>query len=152
MEVVDLNGGETIATGPITHRILEDGTHTGHRIGLLEVRIAPGTGGAPVHIHHEHDETFFVVSGTPSFTGGGGTITAQPGTLVTAAAGTPHGFANPGEETAVILATVTPDFYIDFFRELANLRAGPTGFDPDEVGEIMTRYATEVVRPASQGV
>jgi mannose-6-phosphate isomerase-like protein (cupin superfamily) len=107
MEVVDLNGGETIATGPITHRILEDGTHTGHRIGLLEVRIAPGTGGAPVHIHHEHDETFFVVSGTPSFTGGDETITAQPGTLVTAAAGTPHGFANPGEETAVILATVT---------------------------------------------
>ena len=147
MEVVDMNGGEMIATGPITHRILEDGSHTGHRIGVVEVRIAARSGGAPLHIHREHDETFFIVSGTPTFTGEEDTITAHPGTLVTAPAGTAHGFANPGEQPAVILATVTPDFYIDFFRELANLRPGPGGFDLEEVAEIMARYATEVVRP-----
>ena len=148
MEVVDMTGGETIVTGPITHRILEDGSHTAHRIGVVEVRIAPRTGGAPVHIHREHDETFFIVSGTPTFSGEDDTITAHPGTLVTAPAGTAHGFANPGGQPAVILATVTPDFYIDFFRELANLRPGPSGLDPEEVAEIMARYATEVVRPA----
>jgi len=32
MEVVDLGGGETIATGRLTRRILEDGSHTGHRL------------------------------------------------------------------------------------------------------------------------
>lgn len=149
MEVVDLNGGESITTGPITHRILEDGSHTRHRIGVVEVRIAPRTGGVPLHIHREHDETFFVVSGSPTFTGQDDTITAHPGTLVTAPAGTPHGFANPREQPAVILATVTPDFYIDFFRELANVRSGPSELDPEEIAEIMTRYATEVVRPAS---
>src|SRR5215469_13034615 len=110
MEVVDMTGGETIVTGPITHRILEAGSHT--------------------------------------FSGEDDTITAHPGTLVTAPAGTAHGFANPGGQPAVILATVTPDFYIDFFRELANLRPGPSGLDPEEVAEIMARYATEVVRPA----
>ena len=69
MEGVDLNGGESITTGPITHRILEDGSHTGHRIGVVEVTIAPRTGGVPPHIHREHDETFFIVSGSRTFTG-----------------------------------------------------------------------------------
>ena len=49
----------------------------------------------------------------------------------------------------MILATVTRDFYIDFFRELANVRSGPSGLDREGIAEIMARYATEVVRPAS---
>jgi mannose-6-phosphate isomerase-like protein (cupin superfamily) len=148
IEVVDWAGGETISAGPHVVRILENGSHTGHRIGLVELTMPPRTGGPPEHIHRQHDETFFVISGSPTFTSGADTITAQPGTLVTAPQGTPHGFANPGEQPAVILGTVTPDLYIDYFRELANLRSRPTGLDPEEVAEVMARYATEVVRPA----
>jgi len=33
------------------------------------------------------------------------------------------------------------------FRDLAALKPGPNGLDPKEVGEVMARYATEVVRP-----
>jgi mannose-6-phosphate isomerase-like protein (cupin superfamily) len=149
IEIVDRNGGETVSAGPITHRILEDGSHTGHRIGLVEVTLPPRTGGPPEHIHHQHDETFFVVSGSPTFTSGGHTITAQPGTLVTAPPGTRHSFANPGEQPAVILATITPDLYIEFFRELDNLQPGPNGLDPEDVAAVMARYATEVVRPTT---
>lgn len=146
IEVVDRYGGETVPTSPIGHRILEDGSHTKHRIGVVEVTLAARTAGPPEHVHRQHDETFFVVSGTPTFTSGDATITAQPGTLVTAPQGTPHTFANPSEQPVVILATVTPDVYIDFFRELANLRPGPGGLDPEEIAELMARYATEVVR------
>jgi hypothetical protein len=46
-----------------------------------------------------------------------------------------------------MLCTVTPDLYIDYFRDLGSLLAGPNGLDPKEVGEVMARYATEVVRP-----
>ena len=42
-----------------------------------------------------------------------------------------------------------PELYIDFFRELDNLRPGPNGLDPEEVAAVMARYATEVVRPAT---
>jgi len=146
IEVVDPYGGETVPAGPIGHRILEDGSHTRHRIGVVEVTLAPRTTGPPEHVHRQHDETFFVVSGSPTFTSGGATITAQPGTLVTAPQGTPHTFANPGEQPVVIVATVTPDVYIDFFRELANLRPGPSGLDPEEIAQVMARYATELVR------
>ena len=65
--------------------------------------------------------------------------------LVTAPPGTPHTFANPGDETAVMLATITPDLYIGYFRELAAQPPGP--LDPKTVGEIMSRYATEVLTP-----
>ena len=48
-----------------------------------------------------------------------------------------------------MLCTVTPDLYINYFKELANLRPGPGGLDPKEVGEVMSRYATEVVHPST---
>ena len=75
--------------------------------------------GPPQHVHRRHDETFYVLSGAPTFTSGGDTIEAKPGMLVTAPPGTPHTFANHGDETAVMLATITPDLYIGYFRELA---------------------------------
>ena len=149
IEIVDAHAGQTISAGPMTLRIMEDGSHTDHRLGIVEVTIPPGVHGPPQHIHRKHDETFFVVSGTPTFTCGSETITAQPGTLVTAPPGTPHTFANPGEQPVVMLCTVTPDLYINYFKELANLRPGPGGLDPKEVGEVMSRYATEVVHPST---
>jgi|SRR5215813_2368841 len=148
IEVVDRSGGERLSDGPVTLRILEDGSHTGHRIGVVEGTLPPRTGGPPEHVHRQHDETFFVVSGSPTFTSGGNTITAQPRTLVAVPAGTPHTFANPGEQPAVILATFTPALFVGYFREIANLRPGPTGLDLDEVAEAMARYATEVVTGA----
>ncbi|WP_156994077.1 cupin domain-containing protein [Pseudonocardia acaciae] len=107
----------------------------------------PGIPGPPQHVHREHDETFYVLSGTPTFTRGADVIVAEPGTLVTAPPGAPHTFANPGEEPARLLCTVTPDRYIDYFRELGRLPVGPTGPDPSAMAEIMARYATEVVGP-----
>jgi hypothetical protein len=48
-----------------------------------------------------------------------------------------------------MLCTVTPDLYVDYFRDLASLRPVPCGLDPREVAEVMARYATEVVRPGA---
>jgi mannose-6-phosphate isomerase-like protein (cupin superfamily) len=146
--IINPTDGATLAAGRMTIRILEDGGLTGHRLGIVEITVPPKLAGPPQHVHREHDETFYVLAGTPSFTCGTDTVTATPGTLVVAAPGTPHTFANPGDVPAVILCTITPDLYIDYFRELDRLPAGPQGLDPAAVGAIMARYATEVVRPA----
>jgi mannose-6-phosphate isomerase-like protein (cupin superfamily) len=146
-EVVDATAGQTLAAGPITIRILEDGSHTDHRLGIVEVKLPPGTSGPPQHVHGRHDETLFVVSGAPTVTCGGETITAQPGTPVTVPPGTPHTFANPGAQPVVMFCTVTPNLYIEYFRDLATLVPGPGGLDPKEVAAVMARYATEVVHP-----
>lgn len=145
--IVTAERGDRIAAGPMTVRILEDGRLTSHRLGLVEVTVPPHVDGPPQHVHRKHDETFYVVSGVPSFTSGSETTLVEPGGLVTASPGQPHTFANPGDTPAVLLCTVTPDRYIDYFRELDRLPKKPGGLDPAAVAEVMSRYATEVLRP-----
>jgi quercetin dioxygenase-like cupin family protein len=145
IEVVDPAAGDVIRAGGMAVRMLEDGSHTHHRLGVVEVTIQPHVDGPPQHLHREHDETFFVVTGVVTFTSGGETVEARTGTLVTVPPGTPHTFANRGADPAVMLCTVTPDLYIEYFRELATLPPGPP--NPRAVAEIMSRYATEVVAP-----
>jgi mannose-6-phosphate isomerase-like protein (cupin superfamily) len=145
--IIDVTDGEALRAGPMAIRVLEDGSNTDHRLGIVEVTIPPKIDGPPQHVHRSHDETFYVVSGTPTFTSGTETVQAKPGMLVTASPGTPHTFANPGTEPVVMLCTVTPDLYIGYFRELAAQPAG--SLDPRRVAEIMSRYDTEVIPPRS---
>jgi hypothetical protein len=61
----------------------------------------------------------------------------------------PHTFGNPADTQAVILCTVTPDLYLDYFRELDRLPKSPGGLDHAAVAEIMKRYATEAFLPSN---
>ena len=141
--IVGPEDGEVTLTGPIQLRILEDGSTTGHRLGMAESTLAPHTPGPPQHRHAEHEEGFYVVSGVVRFTIGDRDHDAGPGTLVMVPTGAPHTFANPGDEPAVLLTTFTPDHYVQYFRDLRD--AAPAGLPPAaEVGVIMARYATEV--------
>ena len=110
--------GETALSGPVSLRILEDGSATAHRLGVAEIVIAPHTEGPPQHRHGEHDEGFYVVAGTVRFTSGDTTFDAPARTLVMVPPGAPHTFANPADEPAIVLNTFTPDLYIGYFREL----------------------------------
>jgi mannose-6-phosphate isomerase-like protein (cupin superfamily) len=98
IHVVDHHEGEILVAGPMSIRILEDGNRTGGRLGLVEVTLPPHASGPLQHLHREHDETFFVLSGQPTFTSGTEEITLGAGALLTAPIGTPHTFANPGPE------------------------------------------------------
>jgi mannose-6-phosphate isomerase-like protein (cupin superfamily) len=144
IRLVSLADGEVVNIGPIRTRILEDGGDTGHRLGVVEVSLQPGTAGPPQHIHREHDETFFVVSGTVHFTSGEEHIDVSPGSLLTVPIGVPHTFANPDPgESAVMLCTVSPDRYISYFRDLAAAAKETGRLEPAAILEIMSRYATE---------
>src|ERR1700743_2533908 len=111
-------GGESIQLGPTRMRILEDGSTTGHRLGMGEIPLAPPTDGPPQHRHARHDEGFYVVSGTARFTVGETVYDAPAGTLVMVPPGAPHTFAHPGDEPLVLLNTFTPDLYVRSFRDL----------------------------------
>jgi mannose-6-phosphate isomerase-like protein (cupin superfamily) len=122
--------GEVIQLGPIRMRILEDGHSTDHRLGLGEITLPPHTDGPPQHRHARHDEGFYVVSGTACFTVGRTTYEATAGTLVMIPPGVPHTFANPGEQTAVLLNTLTPDLYVQYFRDLRDMIAAGRALTP----------------------
>lgn len=132
--------GEILVSGPATVRIMEDGTNTDHRLGLVEVTMPPNIGGPPQHLHRKHEESFYVVSGTMTFTSGTDVIEAGPGTLVTCPIGAHHTFANNTDQTVVVLCACTPDLYINYFREGASA-AGAA----ETVPELMAHYATETV-------
>jgi mannose-6-phosphate isomerase-like protein (cupin superfamily) len=81
--VVTPNDGEQSGGGPIHCRIIEDGSHTDHRLGLVEVNVPPGPASPPQHIHHKHDEIFIITQGRLRFTSGDQTVDVGAGSCVT---------------------------------------------------------------------
>lgn len=141
--------GESWSAAGCDFRVLEDGRAVDGRWGIVECTLAPAWGGPPQHIHREHDESFYILTGTVKFTSGRDELIATAGSLVTAPIGDPHTFANADSEApASLLCTVTPERYIGYLKELRTLRPGSDGLlDPAEILEIMGRYATEPYRP-----
>jgi len=142
VSVVGPQDGEVCELGPARLRILEDGSTTAHRLGMAEITLAPHSSGPPQHRHAEHDEGFYVVSGTARFTVGTTEYEAPRGTLVMVPPGAPHTFANPGDEPVVLLNTFTPDLYVQYFRDLRDTLAQGQELSPETTIEVMSRYAT----------
>jgi len=136
--------GELLRAGPVLHRVLEDGTVTAGRLGLVECRLPAGWTGPPQHVHRAHDETFFVLTGHVRFTTGADVHVLGAGGLFAAGIGTQHTFGNADASVpASLLLGVTPQRYVDYFRELQDLQPGANGLlDPAEITALMARYAT----------
>ncbi|MFJ6662381.1 dimethylsulfonioproprionate lyase family protein [Streptomyces sp. NPDC091383] len=143
LSVTGPGDGEVIVLGPTRMRVLEDGNHTGHRLAITESVLAPHTQGPPQHRHARHDEGFYVLSGTVRFTVGEEDYDAGTGTLVMVPPGTPHTFANPTDQPAVLLSTFTPDLYVQYFRDLQDVLATGRPLTPQANIDAMSRYATE---------
>ncbi|MFF3641700.1 cupin domain-containing protein [Streptomyces sp. NPDC002564] len=143
VSVVGPGDGETIVLGTTRLRILEDGSNTGHRLGIAESVLAPHTPGPPQHRHAQHDEGFYVISGSVRFTVGETDHDAAAGTLVMVPTGAPHTFANVTDRPAVMLSTFTPDLYVQYFRDLQAMIADGRELTREANIEAMTHYATE---------
>src|ERR1700761_176178 len=142
VSVVGPDEGDTLLPPPTQMRILEDGNHTGHRIGIGEITVAPRTDGPPQHRHARHDEGFYVAAGTARFTVGEKAYDAPVGTLVMVPPGAPHTFANPGDEPLVLLNTFTPDLYVRYFRDLHDMISSGQPLTTPAIETVMSRYAT----------
>ncbi|MFD8542507.1 cupin domain-containing protein [Streptomyces sp. NPDC059649] len=143
VSVVGPADGETIFLGTTRLRVLEDGSNTGHRLGIAESVLAPHTPGPPQHRHAQHDEGFYIISGTVRFTVGEKDYDATAGTLVMVPPGAPHTFANVTDQPAVMLSTFTPDLYVQYFRDLRDMIASGQALTLQANIEAMSRYATE---------
>ncbi|MEV7379850.1 cupin domain-containing protein [Streptomyces lydicus] len=143
VSVVGPGDGETILLGSTRMRVLEDGSNTGHRLGLAESVLAPHTPGPPQHRHAQHDEGFYIISGTVRFTVGDNDHDATAGTFVMVPPGAPHTFANMTDQPAVMLSIFTPDLYVQYFRDLQEMIASGQALTPQASIRTMSRYATE---------
>src|SRR5690242_21859519 len=65
MSAVVLKPGEgrALPLGPIQMVVQEDGTHTRGTLGLAEFEVPPHAPTPPPHIHHAHEEGFYILEG-----------------------------------------------------------------------------------------
>ncbi len=128
---------------------------------LLQVRSSDSRGAAPpLHIHHDADETWYVIDGQLTVFVGDERIEAGPGDFVFGPMGVPHAFLVTSQR-AESLITFSPagtkgrmGYGVDgFFREAAvpavpgAAPPDPTDADPEELARLMIHYGIETVGP-----
>ena len=122
-------------------RVVLTGEDTGGSYALIENFNPPGIG-IPLHLHHNEDETFYVLEGQVEFQIGVETIKATVGTTIYLPRKTPHAFTIIGEVPAKMLVMVMPAGLEKYFEELSQL---PPDEPPDmeKVMAISARYGIE---------
>jgi mannose-6-phosphate isomerase-like protein (cupin superfamily) len=137
--VVRSDEGEHIAAAGVSHlfKLIDE------RLGLARFVVPPGVVGATPHIHHEHDETFYVLEGALTVATADGEIAVLPGDLAFAPRGSVHGFRNASDEEVVALCVYTPPGYEQYFRDVHEAVARGAELTPELVAELRHRYATE---------
>ena len=136
-------GGERLRfLGASTMLIKLDGA-TSPALAFYEYVSEPGVTGPPQHVHHAHDETFFVVDGDYEFTIGHERRPMPTGAFLYVPRGTPHTFRNAGDRPGRIVGTFDPPHFADYFRDLAAIITA-TGTPPEHGAwaELYGRYET----------
>jgi quercetin dioxygenase-like cupin family protein len=123
------------------------GESTGGAYSLFEV-ISPPHGGAPLHIHHQEDESFYLLDGDLLVQAGEETLKATIGSFVQFPRGMVHTYKNNGTRPAKLLVIVSPGGYEKFFEAVPQVPV-PTDGPPDmaQVMEVARRFNLEVVGP-----
>jgi mannose-6-phosphate isomerase-like protein (cupin superfamily) len=147
--------------GPVTGRysIKVSGEQSGGR--LLQLLADDGRGAAPpLHIHHDTDETWYVMDGRLKVFVGEEEIEAGPGDFVFGPMGVPHTFVVTSER-AEFLVTFSPSgtrgpsgYGVDgFFQDVAERvipgenPPAPREPDPEDFARRMAQYGIEMVGP-----
>ena len=123
-------------------RILSRGEDTNGALGLVDM-VEPTPGGMPpLHVHHTHDEGFYVLEGSVTLFMPGREVELGPGEFVFAPRGIPHTY-RVGDEPSRWLVTSTPAGFEQFVAEI-----GSRGIsDPDELTQVAARYGIEILGP-----
>lgn len=134
------------------------GATSGGAMDFGELSVAPDVA-VPWHIHHEHDEAYYVLDGTFRFEVGDEVAEGPPGAFVFIPRGTPHAWSNTGKGAGVVAVIFTPGGMSGYFEELAPYLPELMAALPDmqtvdpatleRAATIMQRYHYELVgRPA----
>lgn len=91
--------------------------HTAGRVAVTE-NWAPSGHGSPLHVHHNEDEWFYVLSGELTFWVDGRTIIAAAGSFVYGPRDVPHTFTVTSDEARFLLV-VEPAGFEQFLLELS---------------------------------
>ena len=122
-------------------RVRVSAAQTADAFALIEMN-QPAGDMPPLHVHHDHDETFYVLEGEITLYVGEETYLLRPGDCAFAPRGIPHTLRN-GEGGSRSLVASTPARFEAFVRAV-----GAAGMpSPDELGRIAAEHGIEVLGP-----
>jgi quercetin dioxygenase-like cupin family protein len=144
--------GKTLWVLGDLYRFVVTGEDTGGAYALVETTATPGLPGPPPHVHHNEDESFYVLEGEVELTVEGHTSKAGPGSFVRIPKGTLHTFKNAGTEPARFLVLLTPAGFEGFFEEVGEPATDPSSppEGPPDVEKVMAtapKYGLEIPPP-----
>ena len=146
--VVEADAGRRIQAGPMTIRVIEDGSHTSGTHAVIEF-ILNGQFSPPPHIHRRHEEVIYVLEGEMAFPVGDQTIRLGPSAAFVTPTGLPHTFSNGGDGRLRFLLTISPASHLGYFEAVAQLMQATRGRpDPQAMMAIMQEWGLEPIRPA----
>ena len=124
---------------------------TGGSLGLVE-QIIPAGFASPYHVHHNEDESFYLIEGEATFICDGKKVTARAGDFVFGPREVPHGFRIEGSSPARILLWTNPAGFEGVVTEVgepATKLALPEPTPPD-IGRLVTiaaKYGIDILGP-----
>ena len=133
-----------------TLSILATGTDTHDLVSFWEFSLPAGGQGPPPHIHHGHDEIFFIVDGELVVHGADGDSVAAAGSLVLVPRGAQHTFSNRSDAPMRMVGTFSPSGFERYFGELAQEIEKHNGARPDAsvIDALYAKYDSAIVRTA----
>jgi mannose-6-phosphate isomerase-like protein (cupin superfamily) len=109
------------------------GKDTGGKYCLIELTVPPGLPlGAPPHIHHDADETVYVLEGSGRYHVGDQTVDVSTGAVLHFPRGTLEWFENTGKSPLKVAVMYSPAGIEKFFAEVAEPAATRTVPPPPE--------------------
>jgi len=110
---------------------------------LFEQILPPGVG-MPLHVHHNEDETFFVLEGTVTIWVGDKRIEATPGTWVFAPRDITHAFRASGTTPARLQLTLTPSGFEHFIYALGEKEPPSGAPDMNHVIQVAKKHGVDI--------
>jgi quercetin dioxygenase-like cupin family protein len=142
-KIIGPGQGKSINAFGIPMNIMLRAEETGGSFAALVAEFAPGQG-PPPHVHHDHEEYFFVLEGAFALSVGGQTVTAGPGAMVFVPRETVHAFTYVGSTRGRILEWGTPGGQERYFEAIDQLAAAGA-LNPESVVANSRDFATEFV-------
>ena len=124
-------------------RILAHGDVTGDQFGLVETVEAPAGETPPLHVHHTHDEGFYVLSGEVTLYMPGRQVTLRRGDFFLAPRDIPHVYRVSDDGPASWLCTSNPSGFEKFVARVGSLDQQ----DPETVTTVAAEFGIEILGP-----
>jgi mannose-6-phosphate isomerase-like protein (cupin superfamily) len=128
-----------------------DGAGTAGAYALIEYSHAAGAPGPPVHVHHEHEEAFYVLDGALTLLLDEETVTVEAGGFAVVPRGVRHRPSNAGVVPVRFFFISSPPMDA-FFVEMNDLLAATGGRpSPEQLREIGARHDSDFVDLSTDG-